>query len=216
MADHLTPPAGPTSGPAARPTDAAAPAPAPPPATVLVVCTGNICRSPAIERLLAHALGPDAPVRVTSAGTRAVVGAAISPPMADLVTDAGADSTDFAARQLTAELIAGADLILTATRRHRAAVVDLVPAAVRRAFTVRELARFITEIDLSPVHAAPWPERVPTLVAAAAARRGQTRTHPADDDVIDPYGTDDATYRLSFAQLGPAVSTIAGALRGPT
>lgn len=223
MADHPTPPADP---PRDHPTPAAGPAPgptanrppddaAPPTTTVLVVCTGNICRSPAIERLLAHALGPETPVRVTSAGTHAVVGAAISPPMADLVAAAGATATDFAARQLTAELVADADLILVATRRHRAAVVDLVPAAVRRVFTVRELARFITEIDLAPVRAAPWPQRVPTLVAAAAARRGQTRTHPADDDVIDPYGADDAIYQLSFAQLDPAVSAIATALRGP-
>lgn len=216
MADHPTPTPTPGPGPAADPSPDPTPdAAAPPAATVLAVCTGNICRSPAIERLLTHALGPDTPVRVTSAGTHAVVGAAISPPMADLVADAGATATDFAARQLTTELVADADLILVATRRHRAAVVDLVPAAVRRVFTVRELARFITEIDLAPVHATPWPERVATLVAAAAARRGQTRAHPADDDVIDPYGADDAVYRLSFAQLAPAVTTIARALRGP-
>ena len=38
------------------------------PFRVLTVCTGNICRSPAVERLLAAALGPDADVEVSSAG----------------------------------------------------------------------------------------------------------------------------------------------------
>ena len=55
------------------------------PFTVLAVCTGNICRSPAVERLLVAELGPGSDVHVVSAGVGAVVGAPISPPMAALL-----------------------------------------------------------------------------------------------------------------------------------
>mgnify|MGYP002738687724 CR=1 FL=1 len=50
------------------------------PYRILTVCTGNVCRSPAAERLLEHTLNPSVTVR--SAGTRALVGEPIHPPMA--------------------------------------------------------------------------------------------------------------------------------------
>ena len=51
--------------------------------SILAVCTGNVCRSPAVERLLASKLGPTVSVR--SAGTHALVGHPISEPMAALL-----------------------------------------------------------------------------------------------------------------------------------
>ena len=50
----------------------------PPELTILCICTGNVCRSPAAERLLAHALGPS--VHVASAGTYALAGQAVLAP----------------------------------------------------------------------------------------------------------------------------------------
>ena len=54
--------------------------------SILAVCTGNVCRSPAVERLLASKLGPT--VSVSSAGTHALVGHPISEPMAALLRTA--------------------------------------------------------------------------------------------------------------------------------
>ena len=51
--------------------------------SILTVCTGNICRSPAVERLLTRKLGPT--VSVSSAGTHALVGHPIAEPMASLL-----------------------------------------------------------------------------------------------------------------------------------
>ena len=56
--------------------------------SILAVCTGNVCRSPAVERLLASKLGPT--VRVSSAGTHALVGHPISEPMAALLLETAA------------------------------------------------------------------------------------------------------------------------------
>ncbi|WP_236122967.1 arsenate reductase/protein-tyrosine-phosphatase family protein [Cellulomonas palmilytica] len=185
---------------------------APDPALVLAVCTGNICRSPAVERLLAARLaGTD--VVVASAGTRAVVGAPVSPPMVPLVEAAGASADGFVARRLSPGIARDADLVLALTRRHRAAIVETVPALVRRTFTLLELARLLDHVDPAELRAAgdtPG-ERVRALPRLATAVR-----HLADrgeDDVVDPYGGSDALYRESFSQLAPATEALAAALR---
>lgn len=178
--------------------------------TILTVCTGNICRSPAVERLLARAL-PEA--HVTSAGVRAVVGGPVHPPMAALLTAAGVSPDGFAARQLTADAVADADLILPLTRGHRAAIVELVPAALRRSFTLRELARFAIAIGPDALPDGTLAERLDALLPLAAAQRGRVRVDPHDDDVVDPYGGGDRLYALSFDQLKPAVDAIAAVLR---
>ncbi len=177
---------------------------------MLTVCTGNICRSPAAERLLAQAL-PE--VTVVSAGVRAVVGAPISGPMATLLGAAGAPTDGFAARQLTESMVADADLVLALTRGHRSAIVELVPAAVRRTFTLRELARFATAVGADALPADDVGARLRALVPLAAAQRGRAPVDPRDDDVVDPYGGSDRLYAESFAQLRPAVEAIAAVVR---
>lgn len=176
-------------------------------ARVLVVCTGNICRSPAVERLLALGLGGTGTI-VSSAGTRAVVGHPISAPMVPRLAAAGGIADGFAARQLTAELVRGQDLVLTATRSHRSAVAELVPAAVRRTFTVRELARLLAAAG--PLPGATVAERIDALPAAIAPVRAPSTAE--DDDILDPIGQSDAVYQASFAQIAPAVAAIVRAL----
>ncbi|CAN5165416.1 low molecular weight phosphatase family protein [soil metagenome] len=200
---------------------------------MLAVCTGNICRSPAVERLLATRLGipfrnasastPDVSgaahrdgVVTASAGVGAVVGAPISPPMAELLRAAGAEPEGFVARQLTAELVRAAGLVLVLTRRHRSAVVELEPAAVRRTFTLRELARLAEGVDATLLPHGPQAtvaDRLRALVPLAAARRGMVASDPDLDDVIDPYRGSAACYRQSFDELEPAVDRLAALVR---
>ncbi len=182
------------------------------PALVLAVCTGNICRSPAVERLLAARLaGTD--VVVASAGTRGVVGAPVSAPMVPLVEAAGASADGFVARRLTAGVARDADLVLALTRGHRAAVVETVPALVRRTFTLLELARLLEHVDPDELRAAgdtvgARVRALPRLVTAVRHLAGR-----GEDDVVDPYGGSAALYRESFGQLAPAVESVAAALR---
>jgi protein-tyrosine phosphatase len=184
------------------------------PFTVLAVCTGNICRSPAVERLLVAALGPDGDLHVASAGVSAVVGAPISPPMASLLAEAGAAADGFIARQLTEQMVRDADLVLALTKGHRSRVVSLHPGAVRRTFTVRELARLAGAVDLAAIPSGSHAARLAALLPLAAAQRGQRIGEPGEDDVVDPYGGDAALYQRSFDELGPAVLEIARIVRG--
>lgn len=85
-------------------------------ASILCVCTGNICRSPVAEAALRAAL-PD--VAVTSAGLHALVGHDIDADSAAAARDQGIPLAPHAARQFTTELGERAELILVMDQGHR-------------------------------------------------------------------------------------------------
>lgn len=174
---------------------------------IMAVCTGNVCRSPAIQGLLASAFRDD-DVLVESAGTGALVGHGVAAPMAELLRPLGALPSRFAARQLTEAMIRDADLVLTATRAHRSTVVQLVPAAVRRTFTVRELGLLAA---VAVVPGSSVVERLRALPAAAAAARAGAALD--DVDVVDPWGQSAAVYEESLTQLSTGCDALVRAAR---
>lgn len=87
--------------------------------SVLVVCVGNICRSPMGERVLQQAL-PE--FTVTSAGIGAVVGAGADPVGAEAAHEIGIDLDGHVARQLTDQIGGAHDLILVMEQGHRAEI----------------------------------------------------------------------------------------------
>ena len=182
------------------------------PFTVLAVCTGNICRSPAVERLLGAWLDPS--IQVASAGTHAVVGAGVPQEMADQLAAVGVSTEGFASRQLTEAMLRESSLVLALTRAHRAQIVEMFPGAVRRTFTVRELARLADVVAPDALPAGSPAERLAALLPLAAAQRGQVRAAAEDDDVVDPYRRSARVYAQSFAELAPAVQRIAEVVRG--
>jgi protein-tyrosine-phosphatase len=160
---------------------------------VLIVCTGNVCRSAFAERLalayLNEKFGDDAGAfRIASAGTRAVVGSGMHPDSALVLGGFGATAGEFRARQFEDSMAADADLIVTMTRAHRHVVLERVPRALQRTFTLREAADLVAL--LSPD--APATDEFPAdtarrVVAKMAAVRGR-RQGGSDDDVRDPIG----------------------------
>lgn len=174
------------------------------PLSILIVCTGNICRSPLAEQLLQARLdAAGIPATAHSAGTRAMVGHAMTPESAALSTTYGGPPTAHQARQLTESLIANADLILTATREHRSEVVSLHPRAARYTYTLNQFARLAAAVD--PVET-PFHE----YLAEVSATRGLTPppANPEDDDIEDPYRRSQEVYDRSGAAIDAAVSTI--------
>lgn len=161
------------------------------PFRILFVCTGNICRSAAAERLtrlhLENALGGGAGgVQVASAGTRAVVGAPVHPDTADVVRALGGDVEGFTARQLHRTMLSEADLVLTMTTEHRTAAVGLEPRALSRTFTLREAADLVGLVADAPAAAdRPAEDRSRSLARRMAAARSR-RARGAADDITDP------------------------------
>ena len=161
--------------------------------TVLHVCTGNICRSPIAEHLtregLRTRLGDDADRFVVgSAGTWGHTGAPMEPFALSTLASYGVDGAAFRARELTVEHVRGADLVLGASREHRAAAVRLLPRASARTFTLREFGRLVSQLDPADLPGGDVVERARALVRAAAGRRGMVPPDaPEDDDLTDPY-----------------------------
>jgi protein-tyrosine phosphatase len=190
---------------------------------VLHVCTGNICRSPIAEHLMREGLGArlgaDADrFVVESAGTWGHDGSPMEPHALTTLAGYAVDGSAFRARELVAEHVVAADLVLAATREHRAAAVVLHPRAAARTFTLRELARLVGALEPQE-RPADVVDRARSVVASAAARRGQVPpARPAhDDDLEDPYHAPERAYlvtaRLVDAALAPALDALTGRVR---
>ena len=97
---------------------------------LLVVCVGNICRSPMAEAVLRHALREQEEITVESAGLGALVGHSASEHAVDLLAERGIDISSHRARQLTPEMVGIADLVLVMESRHKKSI-ETADAAVR-------------------------------------------------------------------------------------
>ena len=125
-------------------------------ATVLCVCTANVCRSPAAELLLRaglrRRLGERAArsIEVGSAGIWASQGRPVEPGTAKALRGYGVTDADLGATRsmpLRREAVVAADLVLAATAEHVRGVWRLQIAARYRTFTLGELAALAEAVD---------------------------------------------------------------------
>ncbi|WP_447877286.1 arsenate reductase/protein-tyrosine-phosphatase family protein [Serratia fonticola] len=92
--------------------------------SILVVCVGNICRSPTGERLLKKYLPTK---KVSSAGIGALVGHQADDRASEVSMKHGISVDGHIARQLTSSLCRENDLILVMEQGHIEAVCDICP-----------------------------------------------------------------------------------------
>lgn len=175
---------------------------------LLFVCTGNICRSPIAERLTvayADQLPDPGQLSASSAGTRAVYGSGMEPNAELVLAGLGGSGVGFAARQISPELVARADVVLTMTERHREAVLNTSPRHLARTFTLMEataLAEQVPPGELGP--ADDLTARGRRLAAAMLRERAVRRLDdPWQDDIVDPIGGEPAL----FSQVGEQIAS---------
>ena len=96
---------------------------------ILVVCVGNICRSPMAEALLKRELRGQDGYKVESAGLGALVGHPASEHSVTLMSELGIDISGHRARQIHPDMVAAADLVLVMEAGHRRAIDDADPTA---------------------------------------------------------------------------------------
>lgn len=166
---------------------------------VLFVCTGNICRSAFAERM-ARSLS-DGSWQYASAGTGALVGSPVDPPMARELEARGGSADGFAAQQVTPELVRDADLVLCMTAAHRAWLVEEVPRALRRTAL---LTRFAAGLADQPTAVGQ------ELVRAVLDSRPDSR----HADIADPYRRGDEAAATAAREIALQVWRIVRAVEG--
>jgi protein-tyrosine phosphatase len=187
-------------------------------ASILIVCTGNVCRSPIAEAALRDALtqrfGNRAPV-VSSAGTAGWEGSGAVRESVEAAAERGHDIADHVPRMLTQAMVGDADLVLCMAAEHRDAIGSVGSHdAEARAFTLKELVRLLEE--LPPVAAGAGPETIAGRVAqAAAARLSGAATPPWDEDIVDPLGLSMEAFRAIAWEIDEWIERLVVGLYGP-
>lgn len=110
---------------------------------LLVVCVGNICRSPMAQAVLRQELGPD--WTVESAGLGALVGHDMDPQARRALQGIGLDLPGHAARALDEDLLRGCDLVLTMETRHKDVLEARYPWMRGRVYRLGHWERFDIE-----------------------------------------------------------------------
>jgi protein-tyrosine phosphatase len=87
---------------------------------ILVVCTGNTCRSPMAEGLFRHHISNEGlkGIEVHSAGTRAVLGLTPTNNAVTAASEKGVDISSFRSKPITKKIVEDSDLIFCMERSH--------------------------------------------------------------------------------------------------
>ncbi|KFF50750.1 hypothetical protein GY26_00030 [Gammaproteobacteria bacterium MFB021] len=114
---------------------------------ILVVCIGNVCRSPVAAALLRQRFPGR---RIESAGLGALVGQDVDPRARLLAARNGLTLDAHVARQLNADMLKDAELILVMSEGQRRAVAEREPAATGKTLL---FGRWLAEPEIpDPYH----------------------------------------------------------------
>lgn len=152
---------------------------------LLFVCTGNTCRSPMAERLMADLCNDIAGKDLTgwsftSAGVFAVAGAPASELAVVALKENGIDLSDHRARPLSPALVREADVIVAMTQSHRDLVLQMEPGASDKTHTLHSFG-----------------------------------SEKPKADVLDPFGGELDTYRIVRDEITSALNDLVLAVIKP-
>jgi protein-tyrosine phosphatase len=180
---------------------------------ILVVCSANICRSPAAAQILTSELAQViTPLAVSSAGTEALVGQPACQIMQELIavdtTNASSpEVSKHRSRQVTKAAVESSDFVIALEHHHLDFLAQLAPQARARNFTLKQASRLADRVARQvgngklPDGAPPLPddsdERLSWLLAEMHEARGQAVLPPESarvealgwdsDDISDPH-----------------------------
>jgi protein-tyrosine phosphatase len=111
---------------------------------ILIICVGNICRSPMAEGLLKQALvgANRTDYQVSSAGLGALIGHQADASACQLMARKGIDISGHRARQLDTEMIRGASLVLVMDLKQKTTIIENEQSARGKVYRLGEWGNF--------------------------------------------------------------------------
>ncbi len=180
-----------------------------PPLRILMVCTGNICRSAYAHHYLAAALDRQHPGSfvVESAGVGWFRGLEVTPELYAAAPGLHDRLAGHRGRLLDPAMVRAADLVLAVTAEHRQEVLAETPAALKRTFTITEFSQVLAHLGLRP-------GADPQAWRAAITEIARHRAGVQAADIEDPYGQPQAAYDAMIVQVRPALDVLVEAATG--
>lgn len=183
---------------------------------VLVLCSGNVCRSPAVAALLRHALASNPAsgrtdlISITSAGWL-FDNRPLDPIMVGLLRTRGVDVLETGSRIVAAQQLVTADLIIGMTRAQVRRAVGVEPTVWEKATTLHELAGATSR---QPREASQSRREWVQAIHASRSATLYLRDDPSVD-VVDPTGKAKRHYKRMLAEIAPLVAQVVVALAAP-
>lgn len=182
---------------------------------VLIVCTGNTCRSPMAEAMLkdlAERSGKKLEIR--SAGVSTVDGLPISPHAAAALRKRNLELPGNSS-MLSAEEIQWADLILTMTAGHKRMLLERFPEALAKTYTLKEYALrgdpVMDDVAEAERLYSEWQVRQAlgqNLTPEEHARLFELQRNLPDFDVADPFGGPLSIYEQCADEMEDILMTL--------
>ena len=182
---------------------------------ILIVCTGNTCRSPmAHAMLLDLAARSGQAIEVRSAGISTMNGLPASPHAVTALRKRNlhAPGTSTA---LTEHEVAWADLILTLSTSHKRAIVQQYPEAISKTHTLKEYAlrgdRVMDDVAEAERLYSEWQVRQALgqqLSAEEQARLFELQRSLPNFDIADPFGGSLALYEQCADEIEDALLSV--------
>jgi protein-tyrosine phosphatase len=177
---------------------------------IMFVCTGNICRSPMGELLMAKYL-EETSLEITSAGTHGLIDHPIDPSSGKLMESVGIDPSRFRSKRLTKTMAESADLILCFEKRQRTYVARLAPLTARRTFLLTEFNALSSHAHANKtIVGSTIQDRLDSVITSTAL------SHPMPQEIReidDPHGKDFATFYRTAEQTNDAIYSILDSLK---
>jgi protein-tyrosine phosphatase len=183
-------------------------------ATILMVCTGNICRSPMAEGFLRRELQQRAVegISVESSGLSGWEGSPPTPEAVEALAEYELDISAHQARRLTRDMAERAELVVAMSAEHREGMAQLVPSAAPRTFTIKELVYVLESSPVQAVRGSAAQQLKASVKAASAFREHEPDLELMDEDIADPLGLGIESFRATAWELEDLSRRLAGAL----